>query len=161
MIIRQLTEADVEPLRHIYNNYVRTSTVTFELQEQTYEQMRDRLFEPVKSGFPCLVAEEDGRVSGYCAAHAWNPRYETTAEITMYLAPETCGKGVGSLMMSRIIDIVRQIDIIHCLIVCISSDNIASRRLVEKFDFKEVAYYPQIARKFGKWVDDVDYQLIF
>lgn len=161
MIIRQLIESDIEPLRAIYNYYVRTSTATFETEEVSAETMRRRLLDPIDASYPCIVAEEQGRVVGYCALHPWRPRFDTTAEATLYLAPEACGAGLGLRMTEAIVERAREVEWIHALIACINADNAPSRRLVEKVGFRQVAHFREVGRKFGGWLDDVEYELTF
>lgn len=160
MIIRDLDLKDVEPLRDIYNYYVRTSTVTFETEELTFDAMRRRLFDPVALGYPCLVAEECGMTAGYCALHPWRPRFDTTAEATLYLAPDARGKGIGRQLTARMVELARASERIHALIACINADNAASRRIVETIGFMQVAHYREVGRKFGQWLDDVEYELL-
>lgn len=161
MIIRDFRLSDVEPLQKIYNYYVRTSTVTFETEELSTPQMFERLTGPVRLGYPCVVAEDDGKVVGYCALHPWRPRFDHTAEATLYLAPDYCGAGLGRQMTETIIRMAGEVNWLHAIIACINADNKASVKLVEKLGFEKVAHYRQVGRKFGMWLDDVEYELIF
>lgn len=161
MIIREFSRNDAEPLQQIYNHYVRTSTVTFETEELSVSQMFERLNGPVELGYPCVVAEDAGRVVGYCALHPWRPRFDHTAEATLYLAPDCCGAGLGYKMTERIIQLARMTNRLHAIIACINAENKASIKLVEKLGFEKVAHYRQVGRKFGMWLDDVEYELIF
>lgn len=160
MTIRNFSDSDVEALCRIYNFYVRTSTVTFETEELTVTQMAARLTDPISAGYPCIVAEENGEVAGYCALHPWRPRFDHTAEATLYLAPEFCGKGLGRMMTLEILDRARQVTWLHAVIAAINADNAASIKLVENIGFKKVAHYLQVGRKFGKWLDDVEYEYL-
>lgn len=160
MIIRPLQQSDVVPLTTIYNHYVRNSSATFEASELTVEDMRRRLFEPT-SKFPCLVAEDNRVIAGYCAAHPWRPRFDHVAEVTMYLAPDYCAKGVGAKLLTEIIALCRNIDGLNGLIACINSENRHSKALLERFGFVIAGHYPKVGKKFGQWLDDTDYQLQF
>ncbi len=161
MTIRGFRPSDVEPLRQIYNYYVRTSTVTFETEELSSSQMSERLTGPVGLGYPCVVAVDAGRVVGYCALHPWRPRFDHTAEATLYLAPDYCGAGLGRQLTEIIIRQGGETKRLHAIIACINADNKASIKLVEKLGFEKVAHYRQVGRKFGTWLDDVEYELIF
>lgn len=159
-MIRPLRESDIVSLTEIYNHYVLHSAATFESAPLTVGQMRKRLLEPAAT-FPCLVVEESSIVGGYAALHPFRPRFDCVAEATMYLAPEFTSRGVGSLMLQQLIETARSIDGLNGIIACINAANTPSRRLVESFGFKQVAYYERVGRKFGQWLDDVDYQLLF
>lgn len=156
-MIRPLRESDVEPLRDIYNHYVRTSAATFETVELSPEQMHERLYAPLDK-FPCLVLEEQGRVLGYCALHPYRPRFDLLAEATMYLAPEAVKSGHGTAMMERIIAEARRLPLTG-IIACINGENIASQRILARFGFRLVGTYPNAARKFGRLLTDRDYLL--
>ena len=160
MTIRPLQESDVTALAEIYNHYVRFSTSTFETVTLSDDEMHTRLFAPL-SKYPCLVAEVDGKVVGYCALHPWRPRFDQVAEVTMYLAPDSCGKKIGKAMLSEIIEAGRNIDGLNGIIACINADNKHSRALVENMGFVLSGHYHRVGRKFNQWLDDVDYQLSF
>lgn len=160
MIIREFKESDIEPLRRIYNYYVRTSTATFETEEKTTTEMSERLQGPIAQGYPCIVAEEGGEIAGYCALHSWRPRFDHTAEATLYLAPEFCGVGLGKQMTEEIIRLGREREWLHAIIAAINADNTASIKLVESLGFKKVAHYEEVGRKFGQWLDDVEYEMM-
>ncbi len=159
-MIRPLKESDILPLTAIYNYYVRTSTATFETIELTEEQMRLRLLTSSKR-YPCIVAELNQKVVGYCAAHPWRPRFDNVAEVTMYIAPNECSKGLGAEMLTEIISLCKQKKGLNGLIACINADNNHSRALVEHFGFILAGHYCRVANKFGQWLDDVDYMLRF
>ena len=159
-MIRPLRESDIVSLTEIYNHYVLHSAATFESAPLTVGQMRRRLLEPAAT-FPCLVVEESGVVGGYAALHSFRPRFDCVAEATMYLAPEFTSRGIGRLMLRRLIEAGRSIEGLNGIIACINAANVPSRQLVESFGFRQVAYYERVGRKFGQWLDDVDYQLLF
>lgn len=160
-MLRPLKEADVVPLTDIYNYYVANSEATFETEPLTPQQMRQRLFNPVEAGFPCLVEEEEDKVIGYGALHPFRPRFDYVAEATIYFAPDSLGRGHGAAMLARLIDEGRKLHRLNGIIACINARNEASRALVERFGFRQVGVYERVGRKFGQWLDDVDYELLF
>lgn len=159
-MIRALQKSDVAPLTEIYNHYVRTSAATFETNELTEEQMCARLFGSFPD-YPCVVAEEDGKVLGYCAVHPWRQRFDNVAEVTMYISPESRSRGLGKLMLSRIIDLSKGINGLNGLIACINANNEQSKAILERFGFVLAGHYRRVARKFNHWLDDMDFQLLF
>ena len=48
----------------------------------------------------------------------------------------------------------------HALVACITADNDPSRRLFESIGFRRVSHFEQVGRKFGRWLDVVDYELL-
>lgn len=159
-MIRPFRPSDVDALTEIYNYYVRTSTATFESEEKTVDQMRERLTGPADR-YPCFVAEDEGRVVGYGALHPWRPRFDCVAEATMYFSPDATGRGLGKQMLRLLIDEGRKLPWLNGIIACINATNTPSRALVESFGFHMAGSYERVGRKFGQWLDDVDYQLLF
>ena len=95
-MIRIATEADIPQMLAIYAPYVENTTYSFEYTPPTFETFAQR-FANYTAQCPWLVWEEDGRVLGYAygslpferAAYAW------CAEVSIYLSPESHGKGIG------------------------------------------------------------------
>ena len=85
---------DAAALAAIYNEYVLGTTISFETEAITPEQMKARIA-GFASEYPYLVYEEEGVVLGHCYAHRWKERaaYAHTWESTIYLSPQACGKG--------------------------------------------------------------------
>ena len=67
--------------------------------------MRERMA-AISASYPYLVYLVDDEVAGYCYAHAWKERaaYRYTLETTVYLSPGYKGKGIGRLLMERLIE---------------------------------------------------------
>ena len=95
-MIRIATEADVAAMLAIYAPYVENTTYTFEYTVPTTEEFIHR-FREITQQFPWLVWEQDGVILGYAygslpfvrAAYAW------AGEVSIYLAPEAQGRGIG------------------------------------------------------------------
>lgn len=156
-MIRPPQPADTAGIAALYNRYVRHSTATFETQPLSEEQMGRRLAEaPV-----CFVCERQGAVAGFCYAHAWKQRSACrhTLEATVYVAPEYTGQGIGRRLVEQLVEACRTAQC-HALIACITADNRASRRLFEAAGFRCVSHFEQVGRKFDRWLDVVDYELL-
>ena len=107
------------------------------------------------------MAENNGKLIGYCYAHPWKERaaYCKTLETTIYLASEAKGKGLGTRLMDRLIDECRNRGY-HVLIACITAENEESCQFHERLGFKKVSHFEQVGQKFGRWLDVADYELI-
>ena len=103
-MIRRVELKDTGDITEIYNEYVVNSIVTFETEAVSEAEMYVRISE-ISSYYPYFVYEVDGRVVGYCYAHAWKERaaYKYTLETAVYLSPEYSGKGRGKQLMQRLI----------------------------------------------------------
>lgn len=122
--------------------------------------MRSRIT-GIVSHFPYFVYETEGKIAGYCYAHAWKERaaYRHTLETTVYLASEYQGKGIGKQLMQTLINECRHRGY-HALIACITEGNEASNSLHQKLGFKQVSHFEKVGLKFDRWLDVFDYELI-
>lgn len=159
-MIRVVTLQDAQAIADIYNEYVINTTITFETEPVSVEDMQNRIH-TLSSRFPYFVYEEEGQVIGYCYAHHWKERaaYRYTLETTVYLAPQSIGKGIGVVLMNKLIEACKEQDY-HSLIACITTGNQASNHLHAKLGFKQVSHYKEVGLKFGRWLDVIDYELI-
>lgn len=159
-MIRAVCQDDIGAIVEIYNHYVVNSVITFETDPVSIDEMERRICRIVER-YPCLVYEQDGKLVGYCYAHQWKEKaaYDTTAETTVYLSPERRGGGVGGELMRALIDECKERGL-HALIACITAGNQASIALHERLGFKRVSTFSQVGRKFGEWLDIVDYELV-
>jgi L-amino acid N-acyltransferase len=159
--IRDAGPGELPALLEIYNEAVANTTASWDYEPWTPVQHADWYAHKAEEGFPLLVAVEAGEVVGYATYSEFREKigYHTTREHSVYLAPGARGRGIGRLLMGRLIELARGNDI-HVLIGALSADNQASLRLHEALGFVEVGRLPQIGRKFGRWLDLVYVQLV-
>ena len=159
-MIREVRPEDTGSITAIYNEYVAHSVITFETEPVREEEMRSRIT-GIVSHFPYFVYETEGKIAGYCYAHAWKERaaYRYTLETTVYLASEYQGKGIGKQLMQTLINECRHRGY-HALIACITEGNEASNSLHQKLGFKQVSHFEKVGLKFDRWLDVFDDELI-
>jgi L-amino acid N-acyltransferase YncA len=159
-MIRPVLPADAASIVDIYNPYIRDTTITFEEEPVSREEMALRIGKVTKD-FPWLVWEEDGVVLGYAYGSTWRarPAYRFALETTIYLSPSCCGKGVGPKLYEALITELRQRGF-HSALGCIALPNDPSVRLHEKLGFQKVAHFKEAGWKFGAWVDVGFWELI-
>lgn len=160
MKIRNVTVDDAAAIAAIYNEYVVSTAVSFEMTPLTVEAMRERIAQ-IAPRFPYFVGEEEGEVAAYCCAHLWRERaaYGHTWEVTLYVAPRYQRRGLGSIMLERLVAACRAAGC-HALIACITGSNEASRRLHERHGFRQVSAFREVGHKLGQWHDVTDYELL-
>lgn len=159
--IRELKpDIDGRAISEIYRHYVSETTVSFEVEPPEAYTMTQRL-NGIISEFPGFVWEENGKILGYCYVHRWKERkaYERTLETTIYLSPDYIGRGIGRMLMQKLIDECRRRGFVS-LIACITAENVASCRFHEDLGFVKVSHFIKVGYKFGRQLDVVDYQLI-
>ena len=74
MIIRDIKKSDIKRLIEIYSHYVLNTAVSYEYDTPTAEEFERRIDEISATSLPYLVAEEDGKILGYCYAHRFHER---------------------------------------------------------------------------------------
>ena len=162
-MIRAATIADAPALRQIYNHYIEQTVVSFEEIALTNETMAARLALVEDADLPWLVAQDEaGTLLGYAYASPWKARaaYRHSVEITVYLAPQHTGNGVGSALYQALFAALRT-RAVHAAVACIALPNEHSVALHEKFGMRKVAHFSEVGYKFGRWLDVGYWQYIF
>ena len=151
-MIRTATKADIPAILDIYAPYILNTTFTFEYTVPSLDEFTAR-FETITRQFPWLVWEEDGRVLGYAYGSAPFDRaaYGWCSEISVYLAPEIHGKGIGKALCAAVEEIMwRQgYRVIYSLI---TTENEGSLRFHEKLGYKTSCVMERCGVKFGRWL---------
>ena len=160
MTIRQATVNDSTQLCDIYNHYVLETTITFEEQAVTPEDMALRIQDNLQS-LPWLVWEEGARVLGFCYASKWKGRcaYRHSVESTVYVRAEATRLGLGAHLYRALLADLGQRQL-HTVIAGIALPNISSVAFHEKFGFEKVAQFRQVGQKFDQWIDVGYWQLL-
>jgi L-amino acid N-acyltransferase len=158
--IRDAVLEDLPSMLEIYNDAVRNLTATFDLEEHSLEQ-RKVWFEKHGGKFPLIVAILEEEVVGYCCLSSYRdkPAYARSTELSIYISNNHRGKGIGTLLMKEIIERAKQLDY-HTMIGGITSGNVASVKLHEKFSFSFVGRFQEVGFKFGEWQHVDFYQLL-
>lgn len=161
-MIRSALPADAEAIVGIYNHYVANTTVSFEEQPVSVEEMRRRIDVIQAAGLPWLVLEESEQLLGYAYASKWKERsaYRYSAETSVYLKQGVQARGLGSRLYEALFSALAERGI-HAAIGGIVLPNDASVRLHEKMGMKQVARFEQVGYKFGQWLDVGYWQKVF
>jgi phosphinothricin acetyltransferase len=153
--VRAATHADLSALNDIYNQYVVETHYTFDVEPMSAEA-RGEWFTHYDSAGPyrVLVAVSEGRIVGYASSSLLRPKpaYETSIETSVYLSPESVGRGAGSRLYEGLFKALEGEDI-HRAYAGIALPNPASIALHERFGFKRVAHLTEQGRKFDRYWD--------
>lgn len=153
--LRRIEQGDLPALLEIYNQYVRETPITFDIEPRTLAQRRAWFDGFAPTGrYQCFVAVRDGRAFGWASSHRYHERaaYDTTVMTSIYLAPDACGQGLGRKLYAALFEALGGEDI-HRLFVGITLPNEASVRLHRAFGFEPVGIYREVGRKFGRFWD--------
>ena len=151
-MIRPATEKDVPEILAIYAPYIENSTATFEYDVPCLSSFTQR-FRDITAQFPWLVWEEEGTVLGYAYGSAPFSRdaYRWCAEDSVYLLPESQGKGIGAklcLALEKVL-IYQGYRRIYALI---TAENKNSITFHQKLGYTLRAELPDAGFKFGRWI---------
>lgn len=140
-------------LNDLYNHYVRTSVCTFDLEEPSLEA-RLKWFADFGGRYRLLVAVDGDAFLGYACTRQLHERraYETSVSTAIYVSSDHQRRGLASRLYTELFEATAGEDI-HRVYAGITVPNPASFALHEKFGFKQVAYYTEQGRKFGKYWD--------
>lgn len=154
MLIRDATALDAAAIAAIYNPYILDSTISFEEEAVTADDMSARMAAVQEGGLPWLVLERDGVVAGYAYATKWRVRhaYRFSVETTVYLAPPHAGQGGGTALYTALLERLRVAGC-HLAIGGIAQPNPASVALHERMGYRKVAHFGEVGFKFGRWID--------
>jgi L-amino acid N-acyltransferase YncA len=153
-MIRAAQPSDAQSLANLYNHYVIHSVTTFETDPIDAVEMAARVADVQATGLPWLVLVQQDEILGYACAVRWKGRaaYQHSVETTVYLAADCGGGGKGTELYTSLLAALRQ-QAVHCVIAGIAQPNEASVALHEKLGFNKVAHFPEVGRKFDRWID--------
>lgn len=149
----QLTELLPEhypQVKDIYELGIATNNATLETKAPEWEDWDKKFLKNCR-----LVAlAEDGRVAGWAALTPVSGRcvYKGVAEDTVYVHPKYKGKGVGKLLLQRLVLESEQAGF-WTLQAGILKENEASVRLHEQCGFRIVGLRERLGQLHGQWRD--------
>ena len=153
--VRPANPADAALLCTIYNQGIEDRVATLETELRTPEERRQWLAAR-SPRHPVIVAEAGGQVVGWGSLNAFNPRkaYHYVADFSVYIERGWRGKGVGSRLLARLIELGRELGY-HKLVLSAFPTNAGGMALYEKFGFRTVGIYKEQGRLDGQWVDTI------
>lgn len=155
MIIRDAVSADLPQILAIHNEAIVNTTANWDENEVDLANRQQWFDGQQRSGLPVLVADLDGVVAGYAYYGPWRPRtgYRHTMENTVYVQVDHHGRGIGSILLTALVEHADRDPGVRCLIAAIEAANTASIGLHAKHGFAEVGRFSQVGVKFDSWLD--------
>jgi L-amino acid N-acyltransferase YncA len=155
--IRAATAADISAITRIYAHAVRHGTASFELEPPDEAEMTRRQRALLEGGYPYLVAEADGAVMGYAYAGPYRtrPAYRYTVENSIYIAPEAQRRGIGRILLDRLIAESEARGYRLMIAIIGDSAQAPSIELHRAAGFKMVGAFEAVGYKFDRWLDSV------
>ena len=149
--VRPAERDDLPAIEAIYHHYVVNSPATFDIEKQS----RGPWFEQFDGAkYRCLVAARDEFVCGYACSQRFRAKaaYETSVELSIYLAPDVRLRGIGKRLYAALFDALTAEDL-HRAYAGITLPNEPSIALHTQFGFSLLGRYSEVGRKFGRFWD--------
>lgn len=101
MIIRSFSENDFLAVQNIYQQGIDTGNATFQTEAKSWQQWNSSMLNYCR-----LVAVEDEKVLGWAGLSAVSSRevYSGVAEVSVYVANQAQGKGLGQALLNALIN---------------------------------------------------------
>lgn len=150
--VRPMIKQDWDDVADIYRQGLSTGNATFQTAVPSYAE-----WDLNHLAFCRLVAECDGKIAGWAALSPVSKRavYAGVQELSIYIAQECRGKGIGKLLMNAIIAESEKQGI-WMLQSSVFQSNEASLQLHRSCGFREVGFREKIARDAsGNWQNTV------
>ena len=149
--IRGLTPSDWPAVRAIYLEGIATGHATFETEAPSWQSW-DATHFPA----PRLVALSENRVIGWAALGRISARavYAGVAEVSIYVANDARGSGVGHALLQKLIA-ESEASGIWTLQANIFPENTASLAVHNSCGFREVGRRERIGNMNGVWRDTI------
>jgi L-amino acid N-acyltransferase YncA len=152
-------ERDAAACAAIYAPSVEAAPTSFEERAPDAAEMARRIAAAVAT-HAWLVAEHGGEVVGYACARPFEERsaYRWTASVSVYVAPEQVGRGVGRALYEELFAGLRARGF-RMACAGITLPNPASVALHERLGFVQSGVGREVGWKLGAWRDVGYYQL--
>ena len=157
LAIRPATLADIPVVTRIYAHAVKHGTASFELAPPDEAEMTRRMKALLDDGFPYIAAENGGSLAGYAYAGPYRarPAYRFTDEDSIYVDPDAQRRGVGRVLLTRLIEESERRGFRQMIAVIGDSANAPSIEVHRALGFRMVGNFENVGYKFGRWLDSV------
>ena len=153
-IIREAIASDLNSILEIVNHAIANTTAIYDYDPRTLEQQR-MIFETKKANkFPLFVIEVDTEILGFGTYDTFRTKigYRFTVEHSVYVKEGFAGKGIGALLLQKLIDTAKE-ENYHIMIGVIDASNENSIKFHERFGFQSMGILKEVGFKFDRWLD--------
>ena len=140
---------DAAAVLEIYRQGLDSGEASFETEPPDWPQWQIKYLP-----FCRLVWEQEGEVLGWAALAPVSARacYRGVAEVSVYVADDRHGQGIGSRLMAAVVDESEK-NGIWTLYSSIFPENEATLKLHLRHGFRKVGIRERIAQQHGRWRD--------
>ena len=151
MEIKPITKDNFSEVIEIYNQGLATNIATFQNDSPQWEE-----WDKGHLDFCRISIYDSNKMLGWASLTPVSSRcvYAGVAEVSIYIAQDERGKGIGKTLLAGLIQRSEE-NGIWTLQSGIFAENESSIRLHEKCGFRLVGYREKIGKKNGVWKDNV------
>ncbi|MEN8239281.1 MAG: N-acetyltransferase family protein [Actinomycetota bacterium] len=151
--VTSATDADVDAMNGIYNQYIVDSHVSFDTEPWTYEQRSAWLADRISKGYPVLIARDAEKIVGTAWSGPWRDKaaYASSAETTVVVDSDSTGMGIGSLLCAELITRLSDLGFHRCYAL-VALPNEPSVALHHKLGFTDVGVLDEAGFKDDSFV---------
>lgn len=156
LTLRPARPSDLPQITAIYTHAVLNGTASYEYEAPSLIEMTQRFDTLVANNFPYLVAQDEDRVLGYAYAGPFRtrPAYRFMVEDSIYVAPDSQGLGIGTLLLAELLARCEAIGFRQMIaVIGDAAVNLPSARLHAIMGFKECGRITGSGFKFNRWCD--------
>jgi L-amino acid N-acyltransferase YncA len=153
ILIRLAAEGDAEQIQAIYAPIVSQTTISFETEPPSVEEMRRRIADTL-TRLPWLVCTQEEKIIGYAYAgpHRARAAYRWSVDVSVYIHPQARRQGIGKALYGVLFKILG-LQGFYNVYAGIALPNPGSVGLHESLGFKPIGVYHAVGYKLGAWHD--------
>jgi L-amino acid N-acyltransferase YncA len=147
--IRAMRSDDWPAVRSIYSEGIATGNATFETEIPEWSKWDQSHLQDCR-----LIAQDSEQILGWAALSPISSRhvYSGVAEVSVYVAAETRGRGVGKMLLQSLVEHSERCGM-WTLQAGIFPENAASIALHKSCGFREVGLRRKLGQRGGVWRD--------
>jgi phosphinothricin acetyltransferase len=151
--VRAATPDDAEAICIIFNQGITDRVATLDTALRTPAERRGWLADRERR-YPVMVVAADGAIVGWGSLNRFNPReaYDHVADFSIYIERAWRGKGIGTQLLDRLIEVARERGF-HKMVLAALASNAAGLALYTRAGFSRVGVYREHGQLDGRWVD--------
>lgn len=153
--VRSALTEDIDVILAITNQAIAHTDALWIERPLTRAERQEWMNGRIRQGFPVLVAcKNDGSVVGFGSYGPFRSYegYNRTVELSLYVADAERGKGIGSAILTTLIQQARTQEK-HVMVAAITHGNAASEALHRRFGFETAGVLREVGVKRGRWLD--------
>ncbi|MCH1924094.1 GNAT family N-acetyltransferase [Shewanella sp. C32] len=149
-----------EAILAIFNDAIANTTALYEYAPRDHARIQQWFAAKQAGNFPVIGAlDEHGQLMGFASYGPFRgyPANKYSVEHSVYVDQQFRGRGVAKALMQALLQLAQQQQL-HVMVGAIDAANGASIGLHETLGFSHSGTLPQVAFKFGRWLDLAFYQ---